>query len=597
MNVLWWVLLGFFAYWIGLTTISRSNVLPRSVKTQGPIITIHTTRGRDFLDRLSRHKRFWRAWGNLGLGIALVIMFGMFLVVINTAIASLFAPEETVVTEPQNVLVIPGINEFLPLSVAPEIVAGLLIGLVVHEGGHGLLCRVEDIRIESMGVAMLAIVPIGAFVQPEEDSQRRADRGGRSRMFAAGVMNNFAITVIAFALLFALVGTSVVAAPGAAVGHAIAGSAVAEVGIEQGDRIVGVDDEDIETAADLDRFLTESDEREVTVRLADREDVTVERSLLVIAAVPDGPAGLATEDHIASVNDEPVYTQSGFLAALEDERVATVETDTGERHTFPAGSHVPYVEAGGPIAEAGAPEGDIDLVITAIDGERVVSTDDAQDILATTEPGQTIEIEAFDLAEEDGIPDEPEVYDVELGEHDDGHGYLGVVMQPGVTGVTVNDFGAQLYPTDRFLATIGGDTDEPPLFGLDSFFGKVFSAMILPIAALLGAGIEQNFAGFTGYVTNFYVVEGPLASVPGLVFVTANVLFWTGWINFNLGLFNCIPAFPLDGGHLLRSSTEAVVSRLPVDNRYIAVKYVTVSVGLVMLAGLLLMIFGQGLLS
>lgn len=595
MSVLWWILAGFVAYWVGLTILSRRWDLPENVSTSGPIITIRTTRGRAFLDRLSRPKRFWRAWGNFGIGVALVIMVGMFLAVVNAGIAALFAPERTAVSQPQNVLVIPGVNEFLPLSVAPEIVIGLVIGLVVHEGGHGLLCRVEDINIESMGVALIGIIPLGAFVQPEERSQMRADRGGKTRMFAAGVMNNFVVTIIAFILLFALVGALIAVAPGAAIAGTYAGSAADDAGIGAGDRIVEFDGTPIANGSTFEEHLDATDQPTVSVVTADGDEYTVDRYLSTTGVIPNAPTGIDRGDRIDRVNDEPVLTSDAFHQALEDDAIATIESD-GAHYTFPAGAHIDYIDPDGQFAAAGAvPTGEERPVITAIDDERVVTATDLQAILGETEPGETITIEAYwiETGESFSSDADPDTYEVTLDED----GLIGVGITHGTTGLLVTDFGTQLYESELFLATLGGDVDSEPLFGLDGFFGKMFAAMILPIASLFGAVADQNFAGFTGTVTAFYEVNGPLAGLEPIVFVTANVLFWAGWINFNLGIFNCIPAFPLDGGHLLRSSAESIIARLPIDNRYMAVKYVTVSIGLLMLFGIITMIFGQGLLA
>ena len=595
MSVLWWVLAGFVAYWIGLTVLSRQVNLPENVSTSGPIITVRTTRGRVFLDRLSRPKRFWRAWGNFGIGVALVIMVGMFLAVVNAGIAALFAPERTAVSQPQNVLVIPGVNEFLPLSVAPEIVIGLLIGLVVHEGGHGLLCRVENIRIDSMGVALIAIIPLGAFVQPEERSQMRADRGGKSRMFAAGVMNNIVVTIITFILLFALVGSLIAVAPGAAIAGTYAGSAAETAGLDAGDRIVEFDGTPIENGSAFEERLDSTDQTTISVVTADGEQHSVDRYLSATGVIPDAPTGIDRGDRIDRVNDEPVLTSDAFHQAIEGDAIATIESNDSE-YTFPAGAHIEHIDPDGQFAAAGAvPDGEERPVITAIDDERVVTATDLQAILGETGPGDTITIEAhwIEIGEPFSSDNDPETYEVTVDED----GLIGVGITHGTTGLIVTDFGTQQYESELFLATLGGDVDEEPIFGLDGFFGKLFGAMILPIASLFGGVADQNFAGFTGTVTAFYEVNGPLAGLEPIVFITANILFWAGWINFNLGIFNCIPAFPLDGGHLLRSSAESVISRLPIDNRYVAVKYVTVSVGLLMLLGLLTMIFGQGLLA
>jgi membrane-associated protease RseP (regulator of RpoE activity) len=582
MSTLTWILLGVGLYWVALVAVRNRGLLPGYVGTQGPIITLHTKRGREFLDRLSGPKRFWRAFANLGVGMALVIMVLAFVFVVTAAYGQMRSPEATAVTEPQNVLVIPGVNEFLPLSVAPEIVFGLLVALVFHEGAHGLLCRVEDIEIESMGLALLAFIPIGAFVEPDYESQKAADRGGQTRMFAAGVTANVVVTVVAFALLFGPVVGAIAVAPGAAVGGTFPGSAAADAGIDQGDRITAIDGVEVATTDELTEILAETDEETVTVTVDDEREVEVERSLLVVEAIPDGPTGLETNDTIVAVNGNEVHTEREFESILREETEVTVETDDGDEETFAAGALVPELVEDGPLAAAGAPTDAEWIVITAVDGERVLTAGELSEVLEDAD--ETVEVEAY----ADG---EREVYEVDRED-----GQLGVYLQPsGISGIGVSDVGIQEYPSSTYLAALGGGDDDAMAGG--GFLGLVFTALILPIASLVDIGLPFNFAGFTGHVTNFYVVEGPLSVLgAGPVFLLANALFWTGWINFNLALFNCIPAFPLDGGHILRNSTEAVVSRLPISTSYELTKTVTISVGVTMLLALLLMIFGQGLL-
>ncbi len=581
MSTLTWVLVGVAIYWVLLLSARNRGLLPSYVGTQGPIITLHTKRGRILLDRLARPKRFWRAFGNVGVGITLVVMALSFAFVLFAAVQALYTPAGTAsaVTEPRNVVVIPGVNDFLPLSVAPEIVFGLLVGLVAHEGAHGLLCRVEDIEIDSMGVALLAIIPMGAFVEPDQESQERADRGGKTRMFAAGVTANFIVTILAFALLFGPVAGSIAVAPGAAVGGAFPDSPAAAADINEGDRITAVEGQPVADSGELAGALTEA-EGAVTLTIDGEPEVTVDREVRVTEAVEGGPSGLDPDDTIVAANGEPVTTETEFNEIAAQESTVTVETADGEERSFAAGA-LSTVAEGSPASEAGMPAGE-QVVITAIDGERVIGSEGLTAILQGTEPGQTIEIEAV-------VDGETESYSVTLDEHPGGYGQVGITVQPGVTGLVLDDLGIQPYPAATYLSVLGGDSST-------TFIGAIAGALILPIAGIGGLGLPFNFAGFTGYVTNFYVVEGALAPLGGGVFLLANLLFWTGWINLNLGFFNCIPAFPLDGGHILRTSTEAVVSRLPIRGSYELTKTVTASIGVTMLFGLLLMVFGQGLL-
>jgi membrane-associated protease RseP (regulator of RpoE activity) len=583
-----WVLAGILIYTLLAMALRTRGLLPDSVRIQGPITTLHTQRGKAFLDWLARPKRFWRAWGNFGVGTAIVVMVGSFAIVAFAAYQAVVAPTPTALNEPRNVLAIPGVNQFLPLYVAAEILTGLLIGLVVHEGGHGLMCRVEDIRIESMGLALLAFIPIGAFVEPDEESRREADRGGQTRMFAAGVMNNFAVAILAFLLLFGPVAGSIAVVAGVPIGGTLPGSAAAEAGIGSGDVITAVDGTSVTDASQLQAVLAESEARTVQVSLKGGETRAVERSLIVTGAVRSAPLGV--NDTIVAVNNTTVHTEAGFRDALADRPVATLTTDAGDSVTAPMGAYASVV-GGEPFAEAGAPT-DTPVIVTSIDGKRVIDAADVSAALAGTSEGDTAEVVGY-------VDGERRTWTVTLGDNpNNDDGFLGVRSQPGTSGFAVNDFGVDVYPASAFLGVLGGGEAADRVTS-GSFAQRAYLSLVLPFASVSIPGLQYNFAGFAGPYADFYTVNpaGAFAFLGGGVFLLANVLFWTAWINLIIGQFNCIPAYPLDGGHILRTSTEAIVSRLPVHDRRRLVRSVTTSVSLGMLAGLILMIFGPRLFS
>ncbi|GAA0647635.1 site-2 protease family protein [Salarchaeum japonicum] len=591
MNEWTWVLAGVLAYWVAVVVARNRGLLPDYVNTMGPLLTVHTKRGKRLLDRLARPKRAWRAWGNFGLGIALVVLVGAFALLATTAIALVQNPPATAsaVGNPRSALVVPGVNPFLPVAVAPEIVLGLFVGLVVHEGGHGVMSRVEGIGVESMGVVLLAILPMGAFVEPDQEEQRLVSRGSRARMFAAGVTNNFLVALLAFGLLLGPVASGIAVAPGAAVGGVTEQSPAAQAGIEPGDRIVAVGNESIASNEEFEDVLANHTGHAVSMTLASGETVTVNRSVLVTgvpaagsalaAATPFSPDnGVSTGDTIVSVNGTSVETEAAFRDAVTDATIATVTTASGNTTTGPVGALATLV-GGEPFAEqTGLASGD-SVVVTRLDGERVVTYEGVSDALADTTPGDSVTVEYY-------VEGERYEASVTLGENPNSDiGFLGVQGSPGYSGMTVSDAGIELYPAGFYLDVLGGDLSGASLTQSAMFL------VFLPFLAAVGLGVPYNFPGFVPDNAAFYTTTGVLEPLGGTGLLLANALFWVGWVNINLGFFNCIPGYPLDGGHLLRTSVESVVSRLPVEDKRSAVRAVTTSVGLAMLACLLLMLF------
>ncbi|MEF8775027.1 MAG: site-2 protease family protein [Haloarculaceae archaeon] len=582
VSTLTWALVAIAAYSLVAMGLEARGYLPSSIRVSGPITTLHTKRGRALLNRLAAPKRIWRAYGNAGIGAALVVMAASFILVVVSGIASLQAPEATALRQPQNALVIPGVNEFLPLAAAGYIVLALLVGLVVHEGGHGLFCRVGDIDIESLGLVFFTILPIGAFVEPKEESRAAADRGSQTRMFAAGVTNNFVVAIFAFAILFGPVIASIAVVDGYHVGGALPGGPAAEAGIEGGDVIVSVAGTAVSDPADFGAVLSNETDRRVTAARRDGSDVTVDRSLIVNRVSPD--LGIPTNATVAAVNDTAVYTTPGFEAAAHDRPVATLHWDGGNS-TIPLGAALQV--GGGPLASEGAPT-DEAIVVTYADDQRIVDSAALTAWLEDRQAGETVTLRAYANGSRT-------TYDVTLAE---GSKLGDVGRISGTTSIEFVDFGVRRYPADLFLGLLGNDAGIVP--NPLELPRLMFASLVLPFlgAAGIPGGLGFGFAGFVGIATNFYVASGPLGFLgTGLLFVLANVLFWLGWLNLVIGQFNLIPAFPLDGGHILRTSTEAIVARLPVSNRRALTKFVTIGVGLTMLAGLLMMFFGPTLLG
>ena len=169
----------------------------------GPILAIKTNRV-GFFDKFAAFRTFFRIYGTTGvIAVIIVSIFITFMLFISVRYTLLVQPEPTGIYKPQNILLIPGINEYVPSTLAVWL--AFIITIAVHEFGHGILCRVENIKVKTMG-ALIAVIPIGFFVEPDEEELDKTKGMAKVRMFGAGITNNLVVGFSCFFLLILCMG-------------------------------------------------------------------------------------------------------------------------------------------------------------------------------------------------------------------------------------------------------------------------------------------------------------------------------------------------------------------------------------------------------
>jgi membrane-associated protease RseP (regulator of RpoE activity) len=547
----------FLLYWFFISILDRKGILEKhNISTFGPlpILMIRTTKGLKLLDFLARPKLYWRSFANLGILLMFAGMIAMFLVIaisdlaLYTSFLNGSMPEPGKYNSARNLFLIPGVNEFIPFTWG---VIALIVTLVVHEFSHAILCRVEGIRVKSMGI-LFALVPVGGFAEPddeqlfgkkeevkkelpltasikeieewEEKDKRKteilkpeetesgpakiATRTQRARILAAGVMANFSVAFIAFLLFFGPVLGAIAPSSDSMVLSVNDSSPADLAGLQKGMIITQINDTNVNTAIDVLTYLE-------PVKPGD---------LVRIHAVKDGVASV----HDLTTVPAPKDSVSGVL--------------------------VGGVVEGSPAGAAGIKTG---MTMIRINETKMQNIASFVNFMEKTQANQNIEIELLPPANYTGKLTEngTVIYDVQLSSNpsESKHGFLGVmygnngVVECPTLGISIWMPQAKLY-LDA-LKQIPSLLTE--LAGWIILFG-------LPIYGFAGEG----FRGFSGTIAQFYHPVGWAEPLGIGIFWIANTLLWVGWLNFYVGLFNCLPAVPLDGGHVFKDFTYSFVYRL-----------------------------------
>lgn len=197
MNGIWYYVIAFIIIW-AVSLIFKDYLTEHGVEVEFPLLMWKTKRLRGFIDRIAnKSKKFWKWYMNVGV----VISFGLMIFMAVALIYSFTQISQTAAVG----LVIPGVDIpgspiFIPFIYG---ILALITVIIIHEFSHGILARVEDVKINSIGLLLFTVIP-GAFVEPDEDEINELGKLSKLRIYAAGSMGNMVLAVVAVIIVLVL---------------------------------------------------------------------------------------------------------------------------------------------------------------------------------------------------------------------------------------------------------------------------------------------------------------------------------------------------------------------------------------------------------
>lgn len=247
-------------YFSLLYILSKKRLLEKyNITLWGPILMVHSHKGEDIIEHIAKHKYFWTILSSIAVVTCFILSILLIPLLIWNAMLSFQLPIEAA---PSPVLAIglPGVNPIMSGANFWYAIIGLVVAVIVHEAAHGVMARIADIKLKSVGLIFL-ILPIGAFVEPSEEELKRTSYSKRIRVFAISPFVNI-LLAITFSLIFSLIMMNMVQVKSEGVGvvYVIPNMSAQLAGIRPGMIITAIQDSSgnhiIRNSLDLEKYLS-----------------------------------------------------------------------------------------------------------------------------------------------------------------------------------------------------------------------------------------------------------------------------------------------------------------------------------------------------
>jgi Zn-dependent protease len=249
-----------------------------------PLIFIHTPFGLTFFDMVARtnaakiYAKFNAYLMPLITAFAIFLIVGSLMIMFSNA-----AARDTIRNVgPRANFLIPILNPFFPVTYG---LIALIITLVIHEAGHGIVARVFNIKVESTGILLILGIPIGAFVNIEREELARASLRQKSSILTAGALNNMIAAAISLVALYFVISTLTPLPTsgepqfGVVVTDINDGSLAEKVGLTKGSIIQTIAGQNVRGVEDLGNILRSNLGHSIEIKWQDKTGENIVRSI------------------------------------------------------------------------------------------------------------------------------------------------------------------------------------------------------------------------------------------------------------------------------------------------------------------------------
>jgi membrane-associated protease RseP (regulator of RpoE activity) len=263
-----------------------------------PMLIVRTKRFAAVFDKLGplRTSRYF-SWISLVL-VPFIAGIALYLVV-NSLIGLLSNPGVgQVIRElgPGSILLLPGINPVLPIVYGW---VAIVLAIAVHEGAHGVIARNVGLNVKSSGLLFFLFVPIGAFVDVDEEQIKKAKPRTALKVMAAGVGANIVVAAVCLLGVLLLVGSLTPVIDGVYINDVTNGFPAQTAGLLPKDVFVSIDNATVNNTTELRAILdtkTAGDTIQVTVARGESWKIKFSTTVNLTVSENRTVMGLSTYD-------------------------------------------------------------------------------------------------------------------------------------------------------------------------------------------------------------------------------------------------------------------------------------------------------------